>query len=322
MGIAFVKRLPMAAWLPLCAALWLGVSAAPALAQASDQHRQPAGQDRQDYRGSQRERHRDQEAGAQRYTASPYPRDLGQDARAMRAQRRREALDRYDQRRETGDELMEALQFRSNSLVLANVRRNTWAFDAGLRPGDRIVRIDDRRPQSAGDLGRLLDETSGGLMRIRVIRDGQEEVLTASLSDEYLGPDRRLPYDRQYSDEDLFDSIAASSPGRPTLREPPRRLERPWLGVTMRTDRGGVRVTSVAGGSPADEAGLRRQDRIAAINGEPIYRSEDVTWMVANSPPGATLEIEVTRNGRDRFLVASLDGRAETARRPGDNLTR
>jgi S1-C subfamily serine protease len=240
----------------------------------------------------------------------------------MRAQRRGEALDRDDGRPRTADELMEALQFRSNSLVLANVRRNTWALDAGLRPGDRIIRVDDRRAQSAGDLGRLLDETSGGLVRIRVIRDGQEEVLTASLADEYLGPDRRLPYDRQYSDDDLFDSSAASSPGRPALRERPRRLERPRLGITMRTDRGGVRVTSVADGSPADEAGLRQQDRIAAINGEPIDRSEDVAWMVANSRPGARLEIEVTREGRDRFLVASLDGWGQTARRQGDNLTR
>lgn len=90
----------------------------------------------------------------------------------------------------------------------------------------------------------------------------------------------------------------------------------------MRTDRGGVRVTRVADGSPADEAGLRQQDRIAAINGEPIYRSEDVAWMVANSRPGARLEIEVTRDGRDRFLVASPEGRAETARRQADNVTR
>jgi serine protease Do len=62
----------------------------------------------------------------------------------------------------------------------------------------------------------------------------------------------------------------------------------------------GVRLQSVAAGSPAQVAGLRADDWVVAINGQPVRENEDLFLLVGTQPAGTTVRIEAVRSLRGR----------------------
>ncbi len=73
------------------------------------------------------------------------------------------------------------------------------------------------------------------------------------------------------------------------------------LGVTV-TQTDGVLVVRVLPDSPAEKAKLQRGDIILKINGAPINTASDVQAKVEATTIGATLQIEVNRNGKVQVL--------------------
>ncbi|MFU8856427.1 MAG: ChaN family lipoprotein [Deferrisomatales bacterium] len=72
--------------------------------------------------------------------------------------------------------------------------------------------------------------------------------------------------------------------------------DRVLLGVQLETDEDArVRVRGVLPGSPAERAGVRAGDVIAAIDGEPVKELFDVTYRVGLRRPGETGPLEVLR---------------------------
>ena len=56
-----------------------------------------------------------------------------------------------------------------------------------------------------------------------------------------------------------------------------------------------VRIFSVTPGSPADKAGIRADERIKAINGEPI--TDEIDYQALSQTRHLTIEIENTGSG-------------------------
>jgi S1-C subfamily serine protease len=87
------------------------------------------------------------------------------------------------------------------------------------------------------------------------------------------------------------------------------RVRRAWLGiagapgplpptlVTKLHRRAGVRVAQVVPGSPAEVAGLRREDILIAVDGEPVVSSTTVQQRMVADAIGRRVEITVWRNG-------------------------
>lgn len=74
-------------------------------------------------------------------------------------------------------------------------------------------------------------------------------------------------------------------------------------------NRPGIEVTAVANGSAADEAGLQPGDIILAIDGIRLESASKTLDMIAETAPGTTLELEVSRGGNPltiNALVAEL----------------
>ena len=68
----------------------------------------------------------------------------------------------------------------------------------------------------------------------------------------------------------------------------------------------GAVIRSVAGGSPADKAGLRVNDIVTAVNGEPITGSSDLKAKVSESDIGAELSLTVYRQGESVELTLTV----------------
>jgi S1-C subfamily serine protease len=83
------------------------------------------------------------------------------------------------------------------------------------------------------------------------------------------------------------------------------------LGVNTRsvTDgtRDGALVLNVEPGSGAAAAGIREEDVVIAVEGEPVGSSEELVVAVDAHDPGETITVEVVRGGSSTELEATLD---------------
>jgi len=96
------------------------------------------------------------------------------------------------------------------------------------------------------------------------------------------------------------------------------RVVRGYLGVTIQTldeamaevygvkGRQGAIVLEVVPDSPADRAGLRRDDIVIEYNGQKVTGSEQLRNMVALTAPGTRATLKVLREGREHTLSVEI----------------
>jgi len=97
------------------------------------------------------------------------------------------------------------------------------------------------------------------------------------------------------------------------------KVTRAQLGVTVQTvtsDLGeslglknahGAVVSSVASGSAAERAGVKRGDVIESFNGQPVHDTNTLRNRVAEAGPGTTAELVINRDGSEKKLTVKLD---------------
>ncbi len=64
----------------------------------------------------------------------------------------------------------------------------------------------------------------------------------------------------------------------------------------------GVIIRQVMPGEPADKAGLKTMDVVLGVNGEPVRTPRDLQRIIATSPPGKTLKLQIVREGKEAEL--------------------
>ncbi len=103
----------------------------------------------------------------------------------------------------------------------------------------------------------------------------------------------------------------------PQLRET-GHVVRGWLGVAVQpvtkelqeafelpAARGAL-VSHVSPGSPAEKAGIERGDVILRFDGEEVAEMRDLPQLVAQTPVGSKVEVEVQRSGKRRTLEVEV----------------
>jgi S1-C subfamily serine protease len=180
-------------------------------------------------------------------------------------------------------------------IQVVSVQPASPAAKARLQPGDRVLAVDGHKPTSAVEVIRKVQaSTPGARFKFDVDREGLEGSL-------WLAPTRQT--------NGLQDRVVRGSAASERRHEPAA------LGITMyEGPYTGVRVLTVAQGSPAERAGLLVGDRIVSINGEAIADNGDVTALVGQSHPGATIRIEIDREGLRGVLSPILSSRAAVFR--------
>jgi S1-C subfamily serine protease len=100
---------------------------------------------------------------------------------------------------------------------------------------------------------------------------------------------------------------------RGQVNKPPR----PWLGAFSAENNGDVIVMSVAEGSPADQAGLRRGDVISEIrDGEVDGLADFYRKIWSSGPAGAEIPMRILRDGREAWLRVRSADRNSFLRKP------
>jgi len=174
--------------------------------------------------------------------------------------------------------------------LVADVTQGSPAEAAGLRRGDVIVAFDGREIAEMHTLPALVAATPiGKEVPVKVVRDGQEQLLSVKIASQPGEP-----------------TEASASPEQPAggkwglaLSD----LDARTAGRLGLAPGGGVLVTAVQPGSPAERASLRPGDVLLEVNRTPVHSVQEVQAQAAQAPAGASLLVLVKR-GDTRLFVA------------------
>jgi serine protease Do len=81
-------------------------------------------------------------------------------------------------------------------------------------------------------------------------------------------------------------------------------------GFKLATNSGAI-INQVVEDSPADEAGLRENDIVIAIDGRRVETADDLTDMIRDHEAGDKVSIKVMRDGAEKEFQVTLDDRRE-----------
>jgi S1-C subfamily serine protease len=170
----------------------------------------------------------------------------------------------------------------NGAVKVAGVMPNSPAAEAGIRPADRILAINEEPVATSSDVIYLVSSMPPGRkVTIRIDRGGLQGALRATLL---------------------------------SRREVNQRAA---LGVTLsRGTAGSVRVLAVVPNSPAAKAGIKMGDRITAVNDEPVAGYKDVIRLLGDDQPGDRVRLKVDRYGLQGTLLATLEGGQQVFQAP------
>ncbi len=96
---------------------------------------------------------------------------------------------------------------------------------------------------------------------------------------------------------------------------------RGWLGISLENLNnqlkgysrleGGVYISNIFSGSPAEKAGLKIADIIVDVDGNKVNMSQDLVRIIANKPPGSIAEMKIHRHGdilSKKVLIGQRNG--------------
>jgi Do/DeqQ family serine protease len=73
----------------------------------------------------------------------------------------------------------------------------------------------------------------------------------------------------------------------------------------------GVVITDITSPSPAEKAGLKRNDAIVGLNGHTISGLDELRLAIAQTPPGTVAKLRIFRDGKERTVDVTLEKVAE-----------
>ena len=199
------------------------------------------------------------------------------------------------------------LETESGALV-SSVHPEGPAQAAGVETGDIVVEFDGKTIEDMRSLPRIVAETTiGKEVKVKVIRDGREKILSVTLGELEQAEENGLlggnapPVERSHSFASLgftIDPLNAAS--REKFNLPEEANGAPLTGVV---------VTEVVEGSPAAERGLEPGDVIRRINQKPIARIADLIDGVneVRDQEKSSFLLLVRRGDRERFVAMPVE---------------
>ena len=73
----------------------------------------------------------------------------------------------------------------------------------------------------------------------------------------------------------------------------------------------GVLITSVSPGRAADKAGVKRDDIVLEVDGQPVYNAVDLRSLIGRTAPGVEVELLVLRDGKQKRIEVELEALTE-----------
>jgi serine protease Do len=87
--------------------------------------------------------------------------------------------------------------------------------------------------------------------------------------------------------------------------------ENPAIARVYGAGAGGVTVSAVTAGSPAEQAGLKVGDTIVSVDGKPVKNGDELVSDIASRKPGSKVPLGFVRNGKKQEATVTVADRAK-----------
>jgi len=170
---------------------------------------------------------------------------------------------------------------QTRGAVVAQVEPGSAAERAGLKEGDVVLRVNDRRIRNATELRNAIGLLRvGSEVKLDVVRDNRRRTLTAEVAEIQTVRTEGQQFSQRLEGAS-FGEITEDSPLHGRVQ--------------------GVLVVSVQSASPAARAGLREGDVILSVNRQPVKSLEDMRR--AMGAEGQRLLLNIRREEGAFFLL-------------------
>lgn len=178
----------------------------------------------------------------------------------------------------------------ASGALISEVTPGSPAESAGLKSGDAITSVDDRKIEDSRDLARKVADYAPGTKVAVVVRRGDRD----RTIDVTLG---NFPSGNQAS-------APSAAPEKPASTEPTALAD---LGLELQSseDGEGVTIATVNEDTDAAEKGLRKGDVIVEVNSQKVSAPADVDKQVQSAKKrGRKAVLMVVKRGKQRRFIA------------------
>ena len=196
---------------------------------------------------------------------------------------------------------------------IQTVSKESGAEKAGLKKGDIITKIEDRKIEDPDDLSSAVRQHKpGDKVKIIFIRDGKEQTVTAELG-KWKGV--RQSYGVNMPNMN-FDQL-------PRIQSMPRIQGQGWnwstgnpkLGLFVQDteDGKGVKVIDVDEDGSASKAGIKEDDVITEVDGKEVNGADEIAKIIRESKDKTSVKVKLNRKGKTENVDVKIPRKLKTA---------
>ena len=207
---------------------------------------------------------------------------------------------------------------------VTDITKESAAEKIGLKEGDIIIKIDDKKIETPDNLSDAITaHKPGDKVTVTWLRDKKEQKASAELTKwkgmGVFGSTAPGQFKFDLGDLDL-GHLAPKIQGVPGVREPFGQNwawsgGSPKLGLSVQdTDDGkGVKVIEVDDESNAAKAGIREEDMITEVDGKTIRGTDDMVKIIRESKEKPSIMIKLLRDGKTQNIEVKMPRKIKTA---------
>lgn len=194
---------------------------------------------------------------------------------------------------------------------IVSVVKESAAEKAGLKAGDVITRINDKKIDEENSITEVIHQNKpGDKVNITFTREGKQQKVTAELG-KWKGIN--MPNLNMNLNNGVWAPATPAVPGQP-FRSYTYSAGQPRLGLSVQdTDDGkGVKVLNVSDESNAAKAGIEEDDIITHINDQAVNSTDEVTKVIRDSKDKNSVMFKLQRDGKTQNIEVRIPRRLKT----------
>jgi serine protease Do len=196
---------------------------------------------------------------------------------------------------------------------ITSISKESAAEKAGLKKGDIITKIGDKKVEDAEDVSEAIREHKpGDKVAVTILRDGKEQKITAELG-KWKGVNMStITPGRVYGNAIPRVMQTPDAPGASTFYF---RGNTPRLGLSIQDteDGKGVKVIDVDDEGNAAKAGVEEDDVITHVNDKEVNNADEIAKMIKENKDNASVRLKVLRDGKTKNIEVRIPKKLKTA---------
>lgn len=207
-----------------------------------------------------------------------------------------------------------------NGAEIESITKESAAEKAGLKKGDIITKVGDKKIETPDDLTEAIqDHKPGDKVSITYLRDKKEQKVTAELGKWKGGSAFNYNYNSGENFNMQFDKIMPKIQSIPRITAPGQNWSwsggGPRLGVSVQDteDGKGVNVIEVDEDGNAAKAGIKEDDVITEVDGKAVNSADEIAKLMKENKDKVSVKVKLLRKGKTETIEVKIPRKLKTA---------